>query len=445
MPAHDRDGIIVDTLQLDGANVYVVSYRDNPHLRVSVKPENIRDWVSARTHEQWDRDQVKLRKEEEMRIRDENRKGMKGGSRANLPEGVKGKPGRKRKRAPSPSPVEQPVRRASALGTAILPPPSGPGRRRKQHVEEEPVFTSPNAQKSQGPSLSTPVKGLTVMDLDTDDEDMDDNAALARQLNAGLSGSNMQSSRSTTGTSRRSSRGASLLDDNQAVAGTSSRAARQIYEDLEDRRKKDKPQTITEKYSILLKKPSSQFSPRPGMFSPPKDYKSPYRAGSPSKSYKSPYPNATNPNPANLAQEYGVEVEEDEIVGAEVLSEEEDYDAEYEIDKIMDDEMRKGEDGKQRLYYLIKWVGTWDDTWEPAFNVGEEAIKDYKETKRKEGRTMNLDGTDDGSNRKKAHVEDDSESDEDRNELFVTPNKGKGKAAQPVRGQVIDDYSDDSD
>jgi len=51
MPAHDKDSIIVDTLQLDGAHVYVVSYEDNPHLRVSVKPENIREWGSARAHE----------------------------------------------------------------------------------------------------------------------------------------------------------------------------------------------------------------------------------------------------------------------------------------------------------------------------------------------------------------------------------------------------------
>lgn len=428
MPANDKDGIILDTLQLNGSHVYVVGFKDKPHLRISVKPENVRNWVSERTHEQWDRDQVQLMKDEEQRIRDENRKPKKGlSSREGLQAGGKGKAGQKRKRAAS-TVKPPPAKRASVLGsTPNLPPPSGPGRRRKP-AEEEPVFASPKAsQKSQGPSLSTPVKGLAYLDTDEDDE-MDESAAIAFQLNGSLG-----RSRSTTGTSRRSSRDVSHIDDNSAVASISSRAALQTYEDLDARSKKPNAQTIAQKYSKL---PSKTFSPRAGMFSPPKDHKPPSQAGSPSKSYQYPHANAnaaSTKNPASLAREYGVDVEEDAVDFGDILSEEDDSEAEFEVDKILDDDMRKGVDGKLRLHYLIKWVGSWDDSWEPVTHVGQEAIKEYNETKARKSIDM------------RARVEDASDS--DGNEMFVTDRKwkGKGKAAETPRGQVIDDDNIESD
>jgi len=434
MPAHDKDGIILDTLQLDGSHVYVVGFQDKPQLRISVKPENLRNWVSERTHEQWERDQVQMKKDEEQRIRDEQRKPKKrSSSREGVQAGVKGK-GRKRKRAPSL--IEPPpARRASMLGnTPILPPPSGPSRRRKP-AEEEPVFASPKAsQKSQGPSLSTPVKGLGYLDTD-EDEEMDDGAALALQLKGGLS-----RSRSTTGTSRPSSRDYSHVDDNSAVASITSRAARQTYEDLDARSKKGNTETIAKKYSNL-KKPSSKFSPRAGMFSPPNVHGKNYQAGSPSKPYKSLHTNATSPkNAASLAREYGVDDEEDAVDLVVVLSEEDDSDeAEYDVEEILDDEVRKGADGKRRLHYLIKWVGSWDNTWEPAIHVGQESINEYnkmKERKTSHGKSIDM----------RTCVEDASESDRSGNEMFVTDRKGKGKAVEtPTRGQVIDDDSADSD
>ena len=55
-----------------------------------------RDLVLIRSREQLDRDQVKLKKQE-IRIRDENRKGKKRGIRTNHLEVMKSKPGRKKK------------------------------------------------------------------------------------------------------------------------------------------------------------------------------------------------------------------------------------------------------------------------------------------------------------------------------------------------------------
>src|ERR1700712_4749359 len=54
MPVHDKDGIIDGKLHLEGEKFrYVVTYKDKPHLRVSVQPDNILDWVSPRTFERY--------------------------------------------------------------------------------------------------------------------------------------------------------------------------------------------------------------------------------------------------------------------------------------------------------------------------------------------------------------------------------------------------------
>jgi hypothetical protein len=47
---------------------------------------------------------------------------------------------------------------------------------------------------------------------------------------------------------------------------------------------------------------------------------------------------------------------------------EKESDPEYEIDSILDAKVLY-ENGKHVTYYLIKWMGTWDNTWEPAKNV----------------------------------------------------------------------------
>ncbi|KAI6247038.1 hypothetical protein HI914_04870 [Erysiphe necator] len=54
MAEHDRDGFIISELSIDRANfTYIVTWRDKPHLLVSVRPQKIRDYVSARSYEEW--------------------------------------------------------------------------------------------------------------------------------------------------------------------------------------------------------------------------------------------------------------------------------------------------------------------------------------------------------------------------------------------------------
>ncbi|RKF64454.1 putative chromo domain-containing protein [Erysiphe neolycopersici] len=54
MAEHDRDGFIISELRIDrGDFTYIVTWKDKPHLLVSVRPQRIRDYVSARSYEEW--------------------------------------------------------------------------------------------------------------------------------------------------------------------------------------------------------------------------------------------------------------------------------------------------------------------------------------------------------------------------------------------------------
>lgn len=54
MAEHDRDGFIISELRIDrGDFSYIVTWKDKPHLLVSVRPQKIRDYVSARSYEEW--------------------------------------------------------------------------------------------------------------------------------------------------------------------------------------------------------------------------------------------------------------------------------------------------------------------------------------------------------------------------------------------------------
>lgn len=56
--------------------------------------------------------------------------------------------------------------------------------------------------------------------------------------------------------------------------------------------------------------------------------------------------------------------------------------SEYEVETLLDDDIRNINDEKIR-HYLVKWVGYSNDqnSWEPAANVGLEAIRDYENRK----------------------------------------------------------------
>jgi hypothetical protein len=488
MPAHDKDGFIEAYVQIDKKPIYIVSYEEHPYLRVSVKPENILNWVSPRTLEDWEFAQTQAENKRKMDERlpkiaaREQRKRLK-------EQGVLGKAsrvqeapqGRKRKRTPSPEgAMRAKYLSTSGISVSAMAPPSGPGRKRKQvddlEEEQEAIYTSPRR-----PSLSTPVKqrGLAdVVHFESEDEDSfaEDTTLLERQLNGSpasrsklaieitrsattspeprpsktpkmkklvpalnqrqmRSGSNS----STTGARRRDTRSSSASGPSHrdSVAASSSREARKIYENLE-RKIQAKTGSIYEKYSYIGKKPQSQRQATSGSLRRQK-----------SSTPQSTRKKSATPKPA------------------------EDDDSEYEVDAILADEYRLDKKGKHVLWYLIKWVGEWPNSWEPEGNVGTDAIAEYKEKKRAEQKKldrsmMTLDGaasSGDGARAKNADLKGKGkekipfgagglgleEDDSDEDSLFVKdrlrgPDSGaERKIKVPLRGQVIDDDDDDSD
>jgi hypothetical protein len=61
LPAHDEDGIIEDIMNIGGSTHYIISCPHQPALRMAVKPERVREYVSARTFELWEYKQTQAR------------------------------------------------------------------------------------------------------------------------------------------------------------------------------------------------------------------------------------------------------------------------------------------------------------------------------------------------------------------------------------------------
>jgi hypothetical protein len=472
MPVHDKDGIILDLVQLDNLPRYLVGYEDKPHLRVAVKLQNILSWVSPLTLENWEYEQLKLRQKQiedkvlpRIKAREERKK-----QKAKLAVKSRAKGGhfgtRKRKRRTAP--IEPDLGENIAPGMGMMPTASvsGPARR-NQPVEEEPSFTSPKIKQSQRPSLAGSHKpqGLAdLLDIDSDEDEDDNDLALEAQLNAGFAASSndlysgtaspepphkkqfraptsrlreqglstSSASTSDTDTKRRRS------ERNASVAVTSSREALNIYEDLE-RKSKSNQNTPQKPKSYFQEKYSSTFQQKHSASGSSKVFKSPFsnEKASSSRPQKDP-----SPEPAP---------------GDEEMPPTEDDDQEYEVECILDDETRKLADGSRKKFYLIKWVGGWDKTWEPSENVGTDAVVDYKD--RKKAGEVGVADTKKGKGKatSKAVADDndvemtgawnDIESDQD--ELFVGGGKGLEAGmgleiqGQP-RGEVVDDDSDDS-
>ncbi|KAH6671378.1 hypothetical protein B0J14DRAFT_595925 [Halenospora varia] len=464
MPAHDKDGIIIGKVSLYGRELYVVAYENQPQLRVAVRPENIRDWVSARTLENWEWDQqVKFESEEGLSLPTAKQQKKSKKSR-----GKSRRPG-KRKRAKIDTPIARRPSMSRFDGHS-----SGPARKRQQVEAEMPIWTSPNALKQmRGPSLASPSKGVgllnTVIDTDFSTDEDDTNNAIAAQLNAATRNSSIPS-RGNTSTpdplttpqtsrlvpfkaaqsvsTRESSisqpepRGLAQPISNRAsspsqpdstqntdnstsaelrasrkdsVAKSSSRLAFQLYEELEKKGKgkkaanaNSKPLTISQKYS--------HFRRAPTMFSQSPEEKNVLKAA-----------RGSSPQSDLTLEDRG-----------EVLSsEEDDEDEEWEVDYIKADKMRKASDGKRKLHYLIKWVGDWDDSWEPAENVNFAAIQSYKEKQPAEKKS---------SCHRIGSVSEKAEASRNGIGKGKTSRQGKGKAPRKLqRATPMSDIREDSD
>lgn len=320
LPEHNKYGIIEDFINLEGSPLYVVSYKDKPALRMSIKPEHVRDYVSARTLEKWEDKQTEIRLQAERdaidpraRAKEERRlaRESRTEARANPLPKKKQQPKklfgiRKKRRGPGKGRKSSTTSMLGAgMGSGMLPTESAPS---------SPVHRSSYISPRR-PSTSTPSKqrGLAeaIYSEPESEEGEDTSTALDRQLNGTPStdsvtnsklskqnspsetssirlpilarGENLTSKRNRRSTSISSREAASerdesvhddkrrkIFDTNDAVASISSRAALEAYENLERNEKQPKTKSISER----LNKP---LLPRkiPAKVEPPKPAKQP--------------------------------------------------------------------------------------------------------------------------------------------------------------------------
>ena len=447
MPPHNKDGFIIDKVQFKWQLRYLVGYEEYPQLKVSVQPENILDWVSRHALEEWEanryEEEERRREEEELPLilakEERRRKRIEAMSRA-----AKGADGRKLKRKQPTDDDVTPTKTGRPVKLGRVGRPSNladHGSRRssaRYQPDDETLFTPPRpsqrSQRSQQPSLSTPshiFDSSIMIDTESIDEgSIDTDMAIDLQLgitdtaqpsrstseSANMLGRRTRStSNSNTGypsgeedrmaALTRPQRHASILPGQSAVAATSSREVLRIYEDLE-RKNKSAARPLLRETQSPLKRRSSLFS---------------------SYSYNPPS-NVSNPAESSSLRSKTSSQEADSNSEQEDLENDED-ETEYEIHEILGEEMREV-NGKLVLYYLIDWVGEYDNTWEPAKNVSEAAIADFMEKRRMQQASRQPSG----------YAESDAEREyTPRGSRTGGRNNGKGKTKMPWRGQVVDD------
>ena len=431
MPPKDKDGYIVEEIEVFSELRYVVEHHNNPDFRVAVRLPNILSWVSQRDLDDYHKNKydAEVLEEEERKLplleakEERLKKRAEKLARFNLPSERKS---RKRKRLTFGQKLAVGKRtNTSGFGGDRLPGRRrGPGGRNQPVEEDEVTFKSPKQSQhsQQQRSLYAPGIGVanrTVLDTDSDDEDTE-MAVRYQSDDGGMFPSNIQLSRAkskrTTGSksisssanaSREESQSPSVSDEplkrshssvsvsagKGAVAAISSREALQIYEDLERKNQKE-PLTIAEKYS------HTRHNHRSGIFQGAHSHLPPPRQV--------------------LAQ---LDTEDDETVTSE---EDEGAAEEYEIRQILEREIRYS-DGKPEFWYKIQWLGDWDNTWEPEENIGHNALEEYEANEKNKKRLLG------------------DVYDSDPDSLFVSEGKGKrkGRGKDVQQGQVIDEDDED--
>ncbi|RDW64700.1 hypothetical protein BP6252_10351 [Coleophoma cylindrospora] len=374
MPVHDKDGIILDYMLVNGGPHYLIGYADS-RLQVIAKPQHILDWVSRRTFEDYEYEQttLRLRQEEEELLpqiiaKEERRRKREEKLTASRAEGPKKTWSRKRKRPPTPEPAPRKEGgRARGLGARLSPSEglgtSGPARTRRK-VKPEPTFVSPRRishPQPQQPSLTTPVKGKgrthgDVISIDSESEETD--TAISRQLGLTSHGRSRQSD----------SPSADLSHTETPPKQKGSHAVQKP----EQKKSAYKPGSITQKYSMFARSPQKPTACKPGSIA----QKYSMFAKSPQK--PTGFQNvivSSHESDADDKEENHSEIDEAPLAEGE---EEE----EYEVKAILEEEYRKVE-GKKVLYYLIDWEGDYRPTWEPSSMVGAGTRMEWEKKKKK--------------------------------------------------------------
>ncbi|KAH9203517.1 hypothetical protein DL95DRAFT_503023 [Leptodontidium sp. 2 PMI_412] len=406
IPPHDKDGVIVDMVQIDKQPIYIVTYDDKPYLRIGVKPQNILYWVSPLSYENWRQSQLreKILQENSSKVDGDEMGSMKDKMLAGQEAG---NPSRERKRSP-----------------------------------KRPTFSTTSKQHGY------------VLDSETEEEGdtLATDAALDRQLNGSLTNPselNVKPSRSTS-TSLPLSTGPAR----QTRTSSTSASA-----------------PITTGSEAKHQRTYGPGGPHKNLETASSTKLASHRNGSGVRTTSRPSPTRISPGARTKRLQMkrrctpSTSSKQKQSATLPAPVDEEDDDSQYEVDEILADEFRNDENGKRYLYYLLKWKGGGDDSWEPAKNVGRGLIAEYKQKKLGKIQMDNLDkaasrGTNDGpmhidintysgGKRTRDRLPND-ESDEDS--LFVGRGpSSRGDCIRDAKGkdvdltlfrQVIDDDTD---
>ncbi|KAH8815489.1 hypothetical protein F5884DRAFT_747029 [Xylogone sp. PMI_703] len=334
---HDKEGMILDLVNVSGSPRYLVGYKRG-HSQVGVKPQNILDWVSSRTLEDWEFQQTNLREkqrlEEELPIIE-----AKEARRLQKLEKLAAKKleksrvktektprSRKRKHVLHTREDGFSLRRPSVPGMGMLPQDPSPPAKRYRTAEDISVTSPRRRSEYEGqPSLSMPVPAVVEpIAIDTGSEE---DEALAQQLQDTISTS-----------------ASPFVHMLHPISISSSPEPLQALS------------AIYPKSSSMSTSRSDDAFYEPSL-SKPMSLAMPPIAG-----------NSFSNGPAS---------------SNEVASQDEENEDEFDIKGILNDEWRRAKDGTIERYFFIDWEGDWEPTWEPEANVGIQAIEEYEEMLKK--------------------------------------------------------------
>jgi len=212
MPPDDLDGIILDKCPYPRKKcppAYIVGFKGRPNVQIVVQLDNILDYVSRRTHEDWELEQFTIQQQEAEQEAQQNpkKRQLRSSSRESLEDNDEEEEGRasKKLRGNSPEKPHKKVgrpRKVVKQAVPVHPPVSTHNRRLSQNN----VSLS---QISQQPSLSTPRRPEGALSIDSSilsegEEEDNDAVALDRQLNGDSTKSPSSSSSSSSGARLRS-------------------------------------------------------------------------------------------------------------------------------------------------------------------------------------------------------------------------------------------------
>ncbi|KAL2072630.1 hypothetical protein VTL71DRAFT_11973 [Oculimacula yallundae] len=385
MPTHEKDGIIVASFEVNHQIVYVVSWEKTPYLRMTARPETVLDYVSHRTFEEYEYQQT-LEREGRGPGQGKLTKGGKGsGARDESQPKKKGKPGRKRKHA-LVEPEDESGAAESPRPMAAIGPTS---RVARPSIEEpEPVFTSPQRPTLMSPSKQRGLAELMESEESEEEEELPTDIAIEAQL-----GNTMQPHPRSTLSNKvvlsPSPEPSSVSKGKQKAFSPPSRgtrgSSRQVRDSFsrsvsvstsanEAKRQRRSLRDTSAATSSSLETGKTQGNLRNSKSRSNTPLKKTPKKASHFEQYSSMAKNkkeaisATQPAAPPQAQ-----CEEEEDLGED----------EYEVEAILDEtQVSVGKKSKKVMtYYLIKWVGNWPLSWEPAENVGAESIEEYESKK----------------------------------------------------------------